>query len=81
MTKLGRRMREHGASSVHHWEDWATTAEALLNEGADEIERLQEALNLAVSRGCDHCAESIRAARQQATPPSPTQSTSKEARE
>jgi hypothetical protein len=28
-----------------------------------ENERLREALNLAVSRGCDHCAESIRQAR------------------
>ncbi|MCQ8781703.1 hypothetical protein [Mangrovibrevibacter kandeliae] len=28
-----------------------------------EVERLREALNRAVSRGCDHCAEDIRAAR------------------
>jgi hypothetical protein len=32
-----------------------------------ENERLREALNLAVSRGCDHCAESIRQARALAT--------------
>lgn len=28
-----------------------------------EIAALREALNLAVSRGCDHCADSIRRAR------------------
>jgi hypothetical protein len=30
---------------------------------SDEIERLRQALNIAVSRGCDHCAESIKQAR------------------
>ena len=29
----------------------------------DQIKRLKAALNLAVSRGCDHCSESIRQAR------------------
>ena len=28
-----------------------------------EIKRLRKALDIAVSRGCDHCSESIKAAR------------------
>jgi hypothetical protein len=36
---------------------------------AVEIARLQKALDLAVSRGCDHCAKSIKSARAIASQP------------
>lgn len=41
-------------------------ARPLLIAAADEIERLHRALDIAVSRGCTHCADSLRAARSEA---------------
>jgi hypothetical protein len=34
-----------------------------LNEARARVAKLERALNLAVSRGCEHCSESIRQAR------------------